>query len=419
MTMGMKDSEQSVNQCRICKGPNLTLFLALGDQPHCNRFVTKELLNREEPRYPLDLYFCHDCKLMQLGYTVSPESMFKDYPYVSGTTATLPAHFHSLAKEIAQRFSLKPDDLVVDIGSNDGTFLKGFQAMQVKTLGVDPATAIVKMANEQGVETIEGFFSGDLGEGIARERGRAKVITAAGVFFHVEDLDSFVRGVKALLADDGVFMVQAIYLVDMLKQASYDNIYHEHLCYYSLGPLTHLFRRFQMEVFDVQRSPIHGGSILVYVRNAGKRSGPVLPSVKEMLAAEEREHIYDLKTYQEFAARVERNRGVLVDMLKDLKRQGKRIAAYGAPAKGNTLLNYCRIGTDILECATEKNRLKCDLYTPGMHIPVVFEEEVWNNPPDYYLLLPWNFQQELLEKERAFRAKGGKFIIPVPDPHIV
>ncbi len=408
-----------MDQCRICRGHNLSLFLSLGDQPHCNRFLTKELLAREEKRYPLDMYFCHDCKLVQLEHTVSPEAMFKDYPYVSGTTATLPAHFHSLAREIVQRFGLRTTDLVVDIGSNDGTFLKGFQAMMVKTLGVDPATSIVKMANEQGVETIEGFFSDALGKRVAQERGKAQVITAAGVFFHVEDLDSFVRGVKALLADDGVFMVQAIYLLDMLDQASYDNIYHEHLCYYSLKPLTHLFQRFEMEVFDVQRSPIHGGSILVYVRNAGRRSEPIGPSVKEMLDMEEQRGVYKLATYQKFAARVEHNRDTLVEMLRGLKAQGKRIAAYGAPAKGNTLLNYCQIGTDILECATEKNPMKCGLYTPGMHIPVVFEEDVWGKPPDYYLLLPWNFKEELLDKEKGFRAKGGKFIIPVPDPHVV
>ena len=405
--------------CRICGGDNLELFLSLADQPHCNRFLTKEQLSHKEPFYPLDTYFCHDCTLVQLGYTVPPEVMFKDYPYVSGTTRTLRQHFHDFAARIVERFRMGPDDLAVDIGSNDGTFLKGFKAAGTRVLGVDPATDIVKTANQAGIETIEGFFSAGLAREVAKTHGKARSITAAGVFFHIDDLHDVLRGVRALLAGDGVFIVQAIYLADMIEENSFDNIYHEHLCYYCLKPLIRLFEIHGMEAFDVERSPIHGGSILLYARVKRAENPPPLPSIAGMLEAERRAGYDNVKTYQDFAARVQRNRTKLRRMVEDLKRQGKRIFAYGAPAKGNTLLNYVGLGPDLIECATEKNPLKCGYYTPGMHIPVVHEDTVQARPPDYYLLLPWNFKEELLEKERDFRSKGGKFIIPIPDPHIV
>jgi SAM-dependent methyltransferase len=356
---------------------------------------------------------------VQLGYTVPPEVMFKDYPYVSGTTRTLRDHFEGFAARITTRFSISPRELVVDIGSNDGTFLKGFRAAGTRTLGVDPATAIVRMANEAGIETVEGFFSEPLARGIAKSHGKAKSVTAAGVFFHIDDLHDVLRGVRALLSEDGVFIVQAVYLTDMIEENSFDNIYHEHLCYYCLWPLVRLFGMHGMEIFDVERSPIHGGSVLVYTQLKGINARPTGPAVSKVLEAERLAGYRTITKYRDFAARVEHNRDVLRQMVTSLRGQGKRVFAYGAPAKGNTLLNYVGLGTDLIECATEKNDLKCGYFTPGMHIPVVHEDTVKSDPPDYYLLLPWNFKEELLAKEQAFRQRGGKFIIPIPEPHIV
>ncbi|MFQ6019158.1 MAG: class I SAM-dependent methyltransferase [Dehalococcoidia bacterium] len=403
--------------CKICKGNDLQKFLSLGDQPHCNRFLREEDLASEEPVYPLDLYFCQDCALVQLGHVVPPEAMFRDYPYVSGTTATLPHHFQRLASEIVSRFKPPPGSLVVDIGSNDGTFLRGFEGLNMRILGVDPAINIAKIANESGIETIPEFFGRDIASRIVGERGKAQLVTAAGVFYHVPDLDDFVEGVRRLLADDGVFVVQAIYLLDMLDKNSFDNIYHEHLCYYSLKPLTVLFQRFGMEVFDVERTDIHGGSIVVYVRK-GVTSDPK-PSVQALLALEQERGLYSLETCREFACGIAGVKEKLGTMLRQLRSQGKRIGAYGAPAKGNTMLNYCQIGADVLEYAAEKNPLKQGLYTPGMHVPVIPEERARENPPDYYLVLPWNFLDEFLWKERDFRENGGKFIVPIPEPYII
>ncbi len=407
-----------MKECRVCKGNRLQKFLSLGDQPHCNHFLTAQELESPDPVYPLDCYYCDDCSLVQLGYVVPPEVMFRQYPYVSGTTTTLRQHFCQLAQELVERFSLSPMSLVLDIGSNDGTFLQGFKRFGVRVLGVDPAINIAKMANEAGIETVPEFFGQKVASHIAVQKGKAQLVTAAGVFYHLPDLDDVVQGVCEVLVDDGVFVVQANYLEDMLEKNTFDNIYHEHLCYYSLKPLTVLFRRFGMEVFDVAQSSIHGGSIIVYVQ---KQGGPFQRTgrVAALLAKEESQGVYSLQTYQRFAERVYQVRDQLMVLLRDLKSQGKRIAAYGAPAKGNTLLNFCEIGPDILDYASEKNMLKVGFYTPGMRIPVISEEQAAKNPPDYYLVLPWNFLDEFLEKEKSYRASGGKFIVPVPHPHII
>jgi hypothetical protein len=354
---------------------------------------------------------------VQLGYVVPPEIMFRDYPYVSGTTVTLTGHFHQMARDIVERFNLTAGSRIVDIGSNDGTFLRGFQKLGMHVLGVDPAINIAKMANESGIETIPDFFGRRVAEYIVRERGKAEVVTAAGVFYHIPDLDDVVEGVRLLLGDDGVFVVQANYLLDMLEKNSFDNIYHEHLHYYSLKSLTVLFRRFDMEVFHAERNSIHGGSIVVYVRKGITRAPK--GSVDALLTLEAERGLSNLDTYHQFALQVGRIREKLLAVLEDLKAKGKRIAAYGAPAKGNTMLNYCQIGPDLLEYAVEKNPLKAGLFTPGMHIPVISEVEALDRQPDYYLVLPWNFLDEFLEKEKSFRERGGRFIVPIPEPHII
>lgn len=403
--------------CRICKGTHLTRFLDLGLQPHCNRFLKKEELDQPENFYPLDLYFCDDCALVQMVEVVSPEVMFKDHPYVSGTTATLSEHFRSVAKDLVDTFRIPSGSLVVDIGSNDGTFLKGFSSFPVRTLGVEPATKIAKLATDAGIETVNDFFSSQVASAIRAKHGAAKIINAAGVFFHVDNLDDFVLGVRELLDEDGVFVVQAIYLMDMIERNSFDNVYHEHVCHYSIKPLEVLFSRFDMEIFDVRRVAIHGGSIVAYVGKKGRFTRS--RNADSLKTEEQKKGLYDLKRFEQFAEKAQQIKTELMSILRELKGSRKRIAAYGAPAKGNTLLNYCKIGPDILEYAAEKNELKCGLYTPGMHIPVIREDEARSNPPDYYLLLPWNFGEELLAKERDFRTRGGKFIVPIPEPSII
>jgi hypothetical protein len=282
---------------------------------------------------------------------------------------------------------------------------------------VEPARKIADLAREAGIETVNQFFSSQTAEEIRRTHGPARLINAAGVFFHIDKLDDFVLGVRNLLADDGVFVVQAIYLVDMIERNSFDNVYHEHVCHYSIKPLQILFGRFGMEIFDVCRAEIHGGSIIVYVGREGRFANT--GGAERLISEERQKGLHDFRRFEEFAATAEKIKEELVSMLASLKSKGKRIAAYGAPAKGNTLLNYCKIGPEILDFASEKNMLKCGMYTPGMHIPVIPEEQAQASLPDYYLMLPWNFLDELLAKESQYRAGGGKFIVPIPEPRII
>lgn len=403
--------------CRICQGTSLVPFLDLGEQPHCNSFLRADQLDQPEPRWPLVLLYCPDCHLVQLSHVVDPEIMFRDYVYVSGTTSTLPAHFRQSARDLTARFELQPSDLVVDIGSNDGTFLSFFQEFGLRAIGVDPAVNVAAMANGRGVPTINDFFGERTARQIRIDLGPAKLITAAGVFFHIDDMDDVCRGIRHLLDDSGVLHVQAIYLGSMLEQSSYDNVYHEHVSYYTTAPLVHLFRRFDLELFDVGMSGIHGGSLMLYVGRPGAH--PVQPTVEARLAMERSRGWHSLEAYQAFASQVQSNRDRLRKMVIELKAQGKRLAAYTAPAKGNTLLNYCGLGPDLLEYAAEKAPLKIGLYTPGMHLPVIDETLAMENPPDHFLLLAWNFKDELLAKNQAFRDRGGRFIIPVPEPVIV
>jgi SAM-dependent methyltransferase len=397
--------------------------MSLGDQPHCNRFLRPDQLSRPEPKYPLDLYLCNGCSLVQLGFTVPAEKMFKDYPYVSGTTATLRGHFKESAQRIANRARLRPGGLVVDIGSNDGTFLQEFKTRGYKVLGVDPATAIVRQANASGIPTIEGFFDATVANQIAQEHGQARVITAAGVFFHIDDLHSVMRGIDALLERQGSLVIQAIYLPEMLKQGAYDQIYHEHLCYYTVTSLNALLTLYGFGITHVRELPIHGGSIEVYARRGYDGSAP---TKRRFMRDEAAMGLRTAAPYLAFAERATRNTTSLYDIVKGLNCISKTVYAYGAPAKGNTLLNYVGLGPEWIQYAIEKNPLKFDTVTPGTQIPVVDERltdvsilDGGIGIPDYYLLLPWNFKDEILAKEQAFRDRGGKFIIPIPEPHIV
>lgn len=406
-----------MKHCRICKGDRLENVLSLGDQPHCNSFLKPDALNDPEPRWPLELFYCHDCHLAQLGYVVDPDVMFREFLYTSGTTKTLREHFQQTAEMLKERYHLSSDDFVVDIGSNDGTWLKCFKSLGLKVLGVDPALNLAQMANADGIPTLAEYFNEEVARRIKEEHGPASVITAAGVFFHIDDMDEVCRGIQTLLADRGVLHIQAIYLGNVLMQNSFDNIYHEHLSLYTLHPLIRLFERFSMTVFDVSVAPIHGGSLMLHVCRQGAH--PVQSSVAAQLTYERQQGWTDPTAYRAFARRVADIRTQLRTMLKNLKQQGKRIAAYAAPAKGNTLLNYCGIGPELLDYAVERSELKVGRFTPGTHLPVIHESVAMQDPPDYFLLLAWNFKEELIAKNSDFLEKGGRFIVPIPEPHVI
>ena len=402
-----------IGPCRICGNKNLHRFLELGMQPLANSFLKEYDLKNPEPTYPLNLVFCSDCSLVQLDFVVPPEAMFKNYLWVSGTSDTVPLHFQQLAKESTDIIGVNDSSLVVDIGSNDGTLLKGFKKIGVKTLGVEPASNIAEIARTAGIETINDFFNSGTAERIVKERGRAKIITATNVVAHIDDLCELLNGINVLLDFDGTFIMEVPYLVDMIQNNEFDTAYHEHLSYFSVKPLVVLFERFNMEIFDVKRFPIHGGTIRIYVKR--KSSGlKVTDSINELLMLEKGLQLDKLETYIKFAERVKRLKDELASFLKELKSNGKTVIGYGAPAKGNTLLNYFKIGPDLLNYIVDKNKLKHGLYTPGTHIKVVPVEKVLEDMPDYVLILAWNFADEIIKQQFEYKELGGKFIIPIP-----
>jgi 2-polyprenyl-3-methyl-5-hydroxy-6-metoxy-1,4-benzoquinol methylase len=402
-------------ECRVCSSRRLEQFLDLGNQPHCDSLLLPKDLDCKEPYYPLQVCFCQDCTTVQINYTVPKETMFGEYLYVSGTTETLQTHFKQTTEKLISRLGLKAGDLVVDIGSNDGTWLACYQPHAIRTLGIDGAKNLAEMANARGVETWARFFNVEVARDVIAQKGRAQLVTAAGVFFHLEELHSVTEGIAEIIRDGGVFCVQAISLGEMLKFNQFDQVYHEHLTYWTIRSLERLFDMHGLEIFSAELLPIHGGSLELLVAPKGRQA--IDPSVGKMRAEEEALGAGRIETYQTFAKRVWEIQDALLPILKSYAREGKKVHALGAPAKGGTLLNSFHISTELVQCATEVNLLKVGKYIPGVRIPIV--DERLTAAPDAYLVLPWNFLKEFLRKKKDYILNGGAFIVPIPKPVII
>jgi SAM-dependent methyltransferase len=393
--------------CRVCDSTNLQLAIDLGSQPWCNHFLKPEEIGKE-PFYPLRVLYCHNCATVQLDYTVKKEIMFGNHTYLSGVTKSLSEHFKGVAQEVDSRFFQDTHaKSVLDIGSNDGTQLKHFKALGYDILGVESSKTTAKIANEAGIETLNEFFNIDVVGRIAR---KFHVINAAGVFFHLEELHSVTEGIREALRDDGVFVVQFLYMKRIVENLAFDQIYHEHLLYYNLQTIEVLLNRHGLSMFDAYLAPIHGGSIIGFVTHQGKRE----PS--DRLQSLRQEEIdgksNELSTYIEFAKRIQQMKTENLAYLEKAKQQGKKIFGFGAPVKGNTLLNYFGIGNQYIDCLVEKNELRRGLYSPGMHIPVVIEREL-DELPDIYYVLAWNFKKEIIINNQNLINKGLEFYFPV------
>lgn len=391
--------------CRVCSSHNLELALDLGKQPWGNHFLTKEQCGKE-PYYPLRVVHCADCKTAQLDYTVPKETMFGDHTYRSGTTKMLQDHFREIAAEVHE---LKKGGKVLDIGSNDGTQLKCFQDLGWNALGVESSVQTAKFANGQGIPTINEYFNENAAKQIKAMHGKMDVINAAGVFFHLEELHSVCEGIRLLLKDDGVFVVQFIYAKTMVENGAFDQIYHEHLLYYTLQTIQTLLSIHNLWMFDAYLSPIHGGSIIGFVQHLTLNTNTITQRLIDLKNKET--DCNELSAWHSFAHRIEEIKHKNLIQLMKWKDEGKRVYGMGAPVKGNTLLNTFGITTDLIECLTERNPLRKGLYAPGSHIPVVMENEV--PVPDVNFVLSWNFRKEILERNKHLIEKGVEFYFPV------
>lgn len=401
--------------CRVCDGRDLVKFLELGPQPLANAFLPPEPTAwKGEEKFPLDLYWCRACHHVQLLDVVSKETLFSHYLYFSTTSRTIPAHFADLAGDVRRRF-LEKGDMVVEIGSNDGVLLSAFEGTGVRALGVEPASNVAAVARKRGVQTMNAFFTTETAARIHRDFGPAKAVLGNNVVGHIDDLADLVRAVASLLSPGGVFVFEVPYLVDLLEKNEFDTVYHEHLSYFAVRPAERMLARGGLTLVDVERQNVHGGTIRLFARLASENP-PKSAAVAELVALEKGLGLDTIAPYERFAERVEALRAELLAKLRDLKSQGKRIAGYGAPAKGNTLLNFCGIGPDLLDYIQDTTPAKQGLVTPGTHVPVVPPARFQERPPDAALLLAWNYETEILAKEAKFREGGGKFVVPIPSP---
>lgn len=403
-------------QCRSCGSQHGAPVLDLGLQPLANNLLTPCDLEKPEPKFPLRVAVCQDCWLLQITDLVPPVELFSEYLYFSSFSDALLNHAREAAQQHEKAFALGPQSLVVEVASNDGYLLQNFQRIGVPCLGVEPAANIAVVAREKGIETLVEFFGETSGARLAAEGRQADLILGNNVFAHAPDTNDFVAGLQRLLKPDGRIVLEFPYGIDMIERTEFDTIYHEHVFYFTLTPLIPLFERHGLEIIGVERLPIHGGSLRLFAAHTG--AYPVEPSVTALLEEEERRGVRSLAYYSGFSGRVDGIKTALRELLAHLKSEGKSVAAYGASAKGSTLLNFAGIGRETLDFVADRSTYKQGRLTPGTHLPIEHPDQLAARQPDYTLLLTWNFADEILAQQAEYRRNGGRFIVPVPEVRI-
>jgi SAM-dependent methyltransferase len=404
--------------CRLCSKELKHDFVDLGMSPLCESFLPADRLDGLEPFFPLHTYVCDSCLLVQLKEYVTPDEIFREYAYFSSYSTSWVEHARKYCVMIKERLDLGPDSLVVELASNDGYLLQHFLPLGVPVLGVEPAENVARAAIEKGVPTRTEFFGVKLADQLAAEGLKADLIAGNNVLAQVPDLNDFVAGIARLLKPEGVVTLEFPHIGKLIAENQFDTIYHEHFSYFSLSTIEHLAARHGLKVIDVEKLASHGGSLRVYLA-LGTSQRDRDRRVDALIVEEENTGLLDIPTYQAFAEQVKRTKRELLSFLISAKNAGKRICGYGAPGKGNTLLNYCGIGPDFLDFTVDRNPYKHGRYTPGMHIPIYPVEAIAEAKPDYILILPWNLKNEIVEQMRFVKDWGGKFVIPIPEVTII
>ena len=414
----MPELIEPLGSCLVCGQADPVRFLDLGSVPLVNSFRRDARAAEAEPRYPLEVHRCRSCAHVQLGHSVSPKELFEDYIYFSGTSDAVVRHAGSLVELAGREVGLRGESLVVEIASNDGTVLKAFARIPVRVLGVEPARNVAAEARRQGIPTVSEFFTEAFAETVKREHGEADLVLARNVLAHVPDLRGFAAGIRAVLSPRGAAFIEVPYLKDLVEQLEFDTIYHEHLSYFSVRALDRLFAAAGLEVYDVERIRMHGGSLMVRLQRQGG-GRPRRDSVRAFLDAEEKTGLLDAAGLESFARRVGALRDEIVGFVGGLRREGARVAGYGASAKGNILMSVCGITRAELEFIIDRSPYKHGFFTPGNAIPVRPVEELAESPIDCLFLLAWNFADEVIRQQQGFAQRGGRFAVPVPHPRFV
>lgn len=410
---------QSSRSCRFCNTPLDKTFLDLGISPLSNTYLTRQDLDKKEIFYPLHVQICGQCLLVQLPEFEPPKNIFSDYAYFSSFSDSFLKHVSTYTEMMIERFAIDPQWKVIEIASNDGYLLQYFKAHHIPVLGIEPAANVAITAQNKGIPTLSVFFGKNLAEKMQQEGKQANLLIANNVLAHVPNLNDFVAGLKVLLAPQGILTLEFPHLLRLIEENQFDTIYHEHFSYFSFLTAQKVFAQHQLTIFDVEKISVHGGSLRIFVKHAEDPTQPVTQRVTDLLAEEKKFKLNHVETYQKFSADVLRLKHELLDFLLTVKKSGKTIAGYGAPAKANTLLNYCGIFSDFLSFTVDKNPYKQNRYLPGTRIPVLHPDKIQEEKPDYLLLLPWNLKDEIIEQMGHIKSWHGKFVIPIPKLEII
>jgi SAM-dependent methyltransferase len=408
-----------IHRCRFCDAPLTHQVVDLGMSPLCESFVPEDKLNDMEPFYPLSVKVCEQCYLMQLDQYVSPEQIFSEYAYFSSFSDSWLEHAADYTAMIIERLGLTEDGFVVELASNDGYLLRNFVERKIPCLGVEPAANVARAAEELGIPTLVEFFGADMAKRMKEEGQGADLIIGNNVLAQVPDLNDFVEGIRILLKPGGVATLEFPHLLRLFEECQYDTIYHEHFCYFSWVSVETIFAAHGLRLFDVEELRSHGGSLRVYACHEDDDAKPITDRSVGLRDREVRAGYMDMATYDEFGERVRESKRALLSFLIDAKRNGKTVAGYGAPGKGNTLLNYCGIRTDFIDFTVDRNPYKHGRMLPGTHIPVFPVEIIDEARPDYLLILPWNLKDEIVSQMAHIREWGGRFVVPIPTATVI